>query len=405
MSCALNDLSESGERRWTQHYLGYIPPRWCIQGQSPKSNVGLKLSCQSKKSQSPRRRTFLPRVLGLFLLQFFSPARGHSQIAQQEKPVPILSGTAGFLPSITAGQTLLDTQFNPVLLVPIKERWLVEVRGEFEGAFQRAPGGGSFGGPVEKHLDYLQADYIANPYVTVTAGRFLTPFGIFNERLYPMWIRALQPDPLILPIATASSDGAMLRGGFPVSAHVNVNYAVYGSVASIGVEGVESERHVGGRGGLFFSGPRLEVGGSWQKVLQDDRKNGIGFHMAWQPRALPLSVHSEFVRSNQGSGYWMEGAYRLSQAHFWERAMRHTELVAREQQFFSGNISPDTAESLGLPGVNTKETDFGVNYFLKDGLKAVASYGRQLSSAGNFNQWTVGIAYRFLIPLGRGDNP
>jgi hypothetical protein len=236
-------------------------------------------------------------------------------------------------------------------------------------------------------------------------GRFLTPFGIFNERLYPMWIRALQPDPLILPIATASSDGTMLRGGFPVGARANLNYAAYVSLTSIGIDGVESERHVGGRAGFFFPGPRLEVGASWQKVLQDDRKNAVGFHMAWQPQALPLSMHSEFVRSNQGSGYWIEGAYRLSQVHFGEKAMRHTELVARGQQFFSGNITSDDAESLGLPGLNTREVDFGVNYFLKDGLKLVGSYGRQLSSAGNFNQWTVGIAYRFLIPLGRGGNP
>ena len=309
------------------------------------------------------------------------------------------------MPSVTAGQKLLDVQFNPVLLVPLGERWLVESRGEFEGEFQRTPESSSFGGPVNKHLDYLQADYIANPYVTVTVGRFLTPFGIFNERLYPMWIRALQPDPLILPIGTTTSDGAMLRGGFPMGARANLNYAGYVSVASVGLEGVESDRHVGGRVGFFFPGMRLEVGGSWQKVLQDTRKNIVGLHMAWQPRAVPFSVHSEIVRSDQGSGYWMEGAYRLSQVHFWEEAMRRTELVARGQQFFSGNIGADAAQSLGLPGVDAREADFGVNYFLKDGLKAVASYGRQFSSAGNFNQWTFGIAYRFLIPLGRGNQP
>jgi hypothetical protein len=352
-----------------------------------------------------RWRRVLPRLIGVFLMQFFAPARGHSQSSAPDKPIPILSGTAGVLTSVTAGQTLLDTQINPVLLIPFGDRWLVESRGEFEGEFQRPPGGGPFGGPVNKHLDYLQADYIANPYVTITAGRFLTPFGIFNERLYPEWIRALQPDPLILPIATASSDGAMLRGGFPLSARANMNYAAYVSVASIGVNGVEAERQVGGRAGVFFPGPRLEVGASWQKALQDDRKNAIGFHLAWQPRAIPLSVHSEFARANQGSGYWIEGAYRLSQVNVWNKAMRRTEVVGRMQQFFSGDISPDAAASFGLPGANTREADFGINYFLKDGLKAVGSYGRQLSSAGNFNQWTVGIAYRFLIPLGRGDTP
>ena len=81
--------------------------------------------------------------------------------------------------------------------------------------------------------------------------------------------------------------------------------------------------------------------------------------------------------------------------------MRRTELALRMQQFFSGNLAPVAAEDLGLPGAETHEVDFGVNYFLKDGLKAVASYGRLLSAEGNFNQWTVGVAYRFMIPLGR----
>ena len=345
----------------------------------------------------------LPRLIGVILLQFFAPMHARSQAAPPEKPVPILSGTVGFLTYVNGGQTLLDSQVNPVILVPLGDKWLVESRGEFEGQFQSQPSG-SFGGPVDKHLDYLQADYIANRYLTVTAGRFLTPFGIFNERLYPEWIRALQPDPLILPLATASSDGTMLRGGFPVSAAIDVNYAAYVSVTSIGVNGVESERHVGGRAGIFLPGPRLEVGASWQKVLQDDRKNAFGFHMAWQPHALPLSMHSEFARSNQGSGYWIEGAYRLSQIRVLEKEMRHTELVVRQQQFFSGNISSEAAQSLGLPGANASETDFGVNYFLKDGLKVTGSYGRQLSSEGNFNQWTVGIVYRFLVPLGGGDS-
>ena len=61
-----------------------------------------------------------------------------------------------------------------------------------------------------------------------------------------------------------------------------MNYAVYVSVTSIGIGSVDSERHVGGRMGFFFPGPRLEVGGSWQRTLQDARKNAFGFHMGWQ---------------------------------------------------------------------------------------------------------------------------
>jgi hypothetical protein len=355
---------------------------------------------------SRHRRQQGTALAGLVLFLFvFSPARITAQNPDTEKPVPILTGSIGTFSFVTGGQNLIDTQINPVLLVPLGDRWLIESRAEFEGEFQRPPDGGPYGGPVDKHLDYAQIDYLASPYVTITAGRFLTPFGIFNERLYPVWIRALQPDPLILPINTAPSDGAMFRGGFPVSATANLNYAAYVSVASIGRDSVDSERQVGGRLGFFFPGPRLEVGGSWQKTLQDERKNAFGFHMGWQPAKVPLNLRSEFAHSLEGSGYWIESAYRLSQAHFWQKAMRRTEVVARAQQFYTGGISPDGAAALGLPGANTREADFGVNYFLRDGLKGIASYGRQFSSAGNANQWSFGIAYRFMVPLGHVGEP
>jgi hypothetical protein len=344
--------------------------------------------------------------LGLLLSLSFTflcciPVPAVAQSSDSEKPVPILSGSAGTFSFVTAGQQTLDAQINPVLLVPLGDRWLVEARMECEGAFQRPPGGGPYGGPVSKNLDYLEADYIADKYVTVTLGRFLTPFGIFNERLYPIWIRSLQQDPLILPLSSESSDGMMLHGGFPVSPKANLTYAVYASAISTDHNNLAATRNAGGRMSFYFPGPRVEIGASFQKLLQDTRTNAFGFHFAWLSTELPLNMHGEYARSNQGSGYWVDGAYRLSQLHFWQRAMRRTELAGRAEQFFSGSISADEAAALGLSPANTREGEFGVNYYLRDGLKVVGSYGRQFSSAGNLNLWTVGIAYRFLIPLGR----
>jgi len=343
----------------------------------------------------------LPRCAGLLLFLSLTTGLAAAQSSDMEKPVPILTGTAGTFSFVTAGQQTLDAQINPVLLVPLGDHWLVESRAEFEGAFQRPLGGGPYGGPVSKNLDYAQADYIANPYVTVTLGRFLTPFGIFNERLYPIWIRSLQQDPLILPLSAESSDGMMLRGGFAVDPKANFTYAAYVSAISTGHNNLQSDRNVGGRMSFFFPGTRVEVGASFQKLLQDTRTNAFGFHFTWWSTRLPLNVHSEYARSNQGSGYWIDGAYRLSQLHFWQKAMRRTEVAGRAEQFFSGSISADEAAALGLAPANTREGEFGLNYYLQDGLKVVGSYGRQFSSAGNLNLWTVGIAYRFLIPLGR----
>ncbi len=343
-------------------------------------------------------------LIGAGLVVFLLSTIALSQ-TESDKPVPVLTGNVGTFSFVTAGHNLIDTQINPVLLVPLGDRWLIESRAEFEGEFQRPPGGGPYGGPVDKHVDYAQLDYIANRYVTVTVGRFLTPFGIFNERLYPIWIRFLQPDPLTLPIRTEPSNGVMFRGGLPVSPKANMNYALYVSATSIGIGSVDSERHVGGRLGFFLPAQRLEMGGSWQKTLQDYRKTAFGFHMGWQPTKLPMSVRAEYAHAFEGSGYWAESAYRLSQVHFWQKAMRRTEVVARAQQFFVGAIGASSEADFDLPDVNVREADFGANYFFRDGLKGTFSYGRQFSSEGDFNQWSFGVAYRFLVPLGRVNGP
>jgi hypothetical protein len=366
--------------------------------------VELVVVCLLTKTELPVWLLRVPKRVGLlfacFVLACFMPGRAAAQSSNAEKPVPILSGSAGAFSFVTAGQQTLDEQINPVLLVPLGDRWLVEGRMECEGAFQRPASNEPYGGEVSKNLDYLEADFIANPYVTVTLGRFLTPFGIFNERLYPIWIRSLQQDPLILPLSAESSDGMMLRGGFRANARANLTYAVYASAVSSGHNNLQSDRNAGTRMSLYFPGPRIEVGTSFQKLLQDTRTNAFGFHFAWLVTGLPLNMHAEYARSIQGSGYWIDGTYRLSQLHFWRKAMRRTEIAGRAEQFFSGSISADDAAALGLVPANTREGEVGLNYYLRDGLKVVGSYARQFSSAGNLNLWSVGIAYRFLIPLG-----
>jgi hypothetical protein len=352
------------------------------------------------------RALVLAALLSLFILPsvFAQETSGsQSQVDSQDidsiKPAPILSAGMGFISSFQGGQPHLDPLISPVLLIPIGSRWLIESRDTFESDLVQLPGGNSFHGVVEKEVDYFQLDYIANPYLTVTVGRFLTPFGIFNERLYPIWIRDLQSDPLILPLATGPSGagtGAMVRGAYPASRQVTINYAAYYSTL-ITTSPVDSSRFAGARAGIFLPGPRLELGSSFQHLLQGDRSNSFGFHFSWQPPELPLDIRSEYARSSQGSGYWIESAYRITQPPIWQDFLSRIQLVGRMQEYFVGS-QPDEA----LLPLNTKMFECGANYYFRDDLRFVSSYGRQFAAQSNENVWTIGLTYRFVLPLAGG---
>ena len=356
-------------------------------------------------SEACKARGIPALAILLSLLTLPRTLAAQSEQIETPRPVPILSTSAGFITTFDGGDAHLGPLIAPVLLVPIANRWLIESRATFESDLSQQPGNSGFHGKVLKEVDYLQLDFIANTYMTVTVGRFLTPFGIFNERLYPIWIRNLQTDPLILPIGVGPSNastGAMVRGGFSVQPKVNLNYAVYSSALST-VSPLDSDRFAGGRVGIYLPGPRLEVGGSFQHSLQQQRSNSFGFHFAWQPPTIPVDLRGDYARSAQGSGYWLESAYRLKEVPILRNTMRRTQIVARAQQFFVGTLPSDS-----LPTVNTRQMEFGMNYYFLDDLRFVSSYGRQFSVRGDTNIWTLGLTYRFVAPLaGReksGDN-
>ena len=220
----------------------------------------------------------------------------------------------------------------------------------------------------------------------------MTPFGIYKERLDPQWVRNLFEEPLMFPVNDNSSIGAMVRGSAHLSQDVKLNLAAYysGSEGNLQIAG---EKQMGGRASLFFGGPRVEVGASYSRKLGDDRFNVAGADFVWNVRRTPLDVRGEYVWANVlGRGFWLEGAWRLSQASS-NRFLRRSQIVGRVERYGAPGTPQDIDEE--LPALNTNRDTAGFNYWPSDSVKFAVAYGRQLDSSQSLGVWTLGVVYRF----------
>lgn len=168
----------------------------------------------------------------------------------------------------------------------------------------------------------------------MVGGKYLTPFGIFNERLRPPWIKHLQPNPLIYRLAALRNNRGMLRGAARLADGLEVNYSGYFSALTTGSI-LASKRNAGGRVGFFIPGRQLELGASIQRILQGPDVSTWGFDGTWQLQSIPLDFHGEYARSRPGSGYWIEAAYWPNRIPHWRALTRRSQVVARWEQFFA----------------------------------------------------------------------
>lgn len=334
---------------------------------------------------------------GILLAALHAFAQDDSAAKTDAGYVPTLSGGFGYVHHVEGGVTTLEPQINPVLLVPLGPHVLLESRAEFTGFFTRQfQTSGPFTGKVFKSVDYAQLDWLANTHLIATAGRYISPFGLYGERLSPVWIRNLQDVPITFPIGTRTSgagDGIMLRGVLRQTPSYSAQYTSYFSVRSE-INELQAGRAGGGDVSIYLPTARLEIGGSYQRLLQQRNINSIAAYLSWQPSAAPLDLKLELDRSYNGQGYWVEGAYLLSQIPAATSFFKRVQLVPRLQRFH-----PLHGGGNSLPRVDTRRFDFGLNYYLRDDLRFVSSYGRQFSSQLNSNIWNTGLTYRFAWPL------
>lgn len=160
-------------------------------------------------------------------------------------------------------------------------------------------------------LDYANLVYFINDYAAFTAGIFLSPFGIFSERLHPEWINKLPDAPLGLghdgQFAPETEFGFQLRGGVAIS-KIKTNYSIYisngpslmdtgvyaGKLSYENLSDNNSNKAIGGRIGILpLKNSSLETGFSFQRARAgSDGTVYLGVDaLLW---AADISYHNDF---------------------------------------------------------------------------------------------------------------
>ena len=335
----------------------------------------------------------LVRIVAYVSIIYWAVRSGYAQ------NTPLVSGGVGFFTRTNGGNTSYFPYIKPVIVVPLGDHLIVESRASvaefFSPIAQKGYKTSSF-----KTIDYLQADVLAGPHLTIVGGEFLTPFGTYNERLTQIWIQTLQDFPLIWGLGnmnTGRSVGGMVRGSLVSNEHVSLSYAAYYSGNSTNSY-FTAERSNGEQGQIYFPKAGLEIGGSYGRSLGSVHENFEGMHLWWEPIESPFRFRSEYGHAPDSQGYWLETDYRLSHFGGPESLRGRFEPVFRMQQVF--RYKQDATD--GLPSVDTQQSDFGLDYYLPHEIRLNTSYSRQFSAMGNVNIWETSIVYRILFPTWKG---
>lgn len=250
-------------------------------------------------------------------------------------------------------------------------------------------------------ISQIQMDWIVSDAVTVVVGRYLTPFGFFNERLNHEWINKMTDTPLMFSQVSPllSTNGVQVRGSrYVFGSPVKLEYSLYGgNSASLGTapdsppnQQVTDLAAITGAPGVFNAiGGRL---GLWVPEL------GINFGMsgysqgAYTPAAgdrfqmygVDASYHKgnwdariEFAQNYQQAGSYIGNDIRRT-GMYTQLAFRdyqntlpflaNLELIGRFSMARFSGIDPTqidlTAFAPGTAPVDRNQYTLGINYYL-----------------------------------------
>ncbi len=332
-------------------------------------------------------------------------------------------GFAGFTDKHGENSTF-SAGFNPIFLWEMNDRLLFEGEVEFELTSPRESPDESGTSETETSLEYADITYILNNCMTIGAGKFLLPVGIFNQRLHPAWINKLPDRPLPydddVGIAPEAGIGAFLRGAF-FAGMSKFNYDIYvdngpelitdkaATAGMLDFDNFDDNNHnkaVGGRIG-YLPIPELEMGYSIQaaKVSPSDFKNVNMLLQAFDINYLKqidslrgtIDARAEFVWSDvDNATYDPTGALGFGplrfdndrSAYYAQVAYRPTMVKDKVLKNFEFILRYDTIDvPSGAPGsVDEHRWTPGIDYWVTPSMVLKLAYEFDNRSGGEDDQ-------------------
>ena len=293
------------------------------------------------------------------------------------------------------------------------------------------------GSETNIELGYADASFFLNDYLTIRTGKFISPFGIFQDRLHPTWINKLPT----VPVGTGEDDlgvgptaeiGIDFLGGASLGLS-KINYSIFvangaqlftdpsdpakqGTLTYGHVDAISKKMTVGGRlGFLPFSTSSLEVGVSYRNGNVGN-KNSAYQKVGAQLYALDLTYvkqlsfikgmldikaqynqmkvdrtdyidsadptgNTTYTFDNNRNSFFAQAAYRPNMSQ--SKILKKTELVFR----YSGFDPPTGAKGLE----QIRQYSYGLDYWFTWRTAFKVAYQFQKDNNALFLQVAVGF--------------
>jgi hypothetical protein len=319
--------------------------------------------------------------------------------------------------------------FAPIFLYQAGDNLLFEAEVEFKLAAHE---------DEIPEVEYAQADYIVNKYLTLVAGKYTLPFGDYLEREHQKWVMKLVDRPL--PYRAPDQGGIMFDFGLGVEARGAVplgygegafaeytlfvnNGPFYDSAARgafVGDNAVDNNqgKGYGARIGVDLLPIKYEMGrlhfsastfdGTWD--TQVSGKGGkIGDNLwftSWgvgmDYQKLPFELRGEYLQTkrNMGplpndkrEGWYIEGSY-----YFNELPVDYINRMGAVLRWsgVNQNVIDTPADSFTAFTRKPRQLAFGIDYWLHPSVVVKFEYERTMQhEARDFNSLMTSFAYGF----------